>query len=197
MKILYNDVIRKSSIQEREAQATYFPTLESMLPHCDCLILATPSGPPLITRSTLSLLPRGARIVNIARGSLVDEAALADALDEGHISAAGLDVHALEPKVYERFANMRNVQLTCHTAGASVETNRGFERLAMENVEEVLLGRGAVTAVNAAEVELYRAGRAGVVNGVNGVHGVHDSSLDAGVTSAGSAISPSNNLVGD
>ena len=114
-----------------------------MLPRCDCLILATPPGPPLIARSTLSFLVRGARIVNIARGSLVDEDALAEALDEGHISAAGLDVHASEPIANERFTKMRYVQLTCHTGGASVETNRGFEKLAMENVEGMLLGRGA------------------------------------------------------
>ena len=148
MKILYYDVIRKSPAQEAEVNAQFYPTLESLLPNCDALLLATPSGPPILTSTTLSLLPRGARIVNIARGSLIDEEALADALDCGHISAAGLDVHAREPRINERFVGMRQVCLTCHTGGASVETNNGFERLVMENVEAVLEGGEALTAVN-------------------------------------------------
>ena len=125
-----------------------------MLPHCDCLLLATPSGSPIITLQTLALLPRGARVVNIARGSLVDEDALADALDSGHISAAGLDVHKREPHVHERLANRPNVFVTCHTGGASVETNIGFERLCLGNVERVLLrGERAETGVNEGMVE--------------------------------------------
>ena len=184
MRILYHDLVRKSPSQERKVRARYFENLENMLPHCHCLILATPSGPPLITRHTLALLPRGARIVNIARGSLIDEEALADALDEGHISAAGLDVHAQEPNVNKRLARMRNVQLTCHTGGASIETNIGFEKLAMENVAGVLSGKGAVTAVNAHLIQgslgMERGGRAadGVLGGSsNG--GVFGYALDA------------------
>ncbi|KAL9123498.1 MAG: hypothetical protein Q9217_007068 [Psora testacea] len=159
MKIRYYDVMRKPPEQETKVGATFHPTLESLLPHCDALLLATPSGPPILTPHTISLLPRGARIVNIARGSLIDEEALADALDSGHISAAALDVHAGEANmnelfvgtgqiVNERFVKMRQVVLTCHTAGASVETNEGFERSVMENVEAVLVGKGPLSAVN-------------------------------------------------
>ncbi|MDI1492984.1 MAG: hypothetical protein OHK93_004768 [Ramalina farinacea] len=170
MTILYHDIARKPLSLEREVSATYYPTLTSMLPHADCLILATPAGDPIVTAHTIALLPRGARIINIARGNLVDEAALADALDSGHISAAGLDVHAREPVVYERFQRMRQVQLTCHTGGASVETNAGFEALAMGNVRRVLEGGQALTAVNKGEVEEWRE-RGGFAQGGGGGDG--------------------------
>ncbi|KAL8692836.1 MAG: hypothetical protein Q9218_002219 [Villophora microphyllina] len=151
MKILYHDIVRKPLEQEQAVAATYFENAEEMLRQTDCLVLATPStfsGRPFITAHNLNLLPRGARFVNIARGSLVDEDALADALEEGHLAAAALDVHAEEPRVSARLAGMENVLLTCHTGGGVVETRVGFERLAMENVERVLLGREALTPVN-------------------------------------------------
>lgn len=148
MKILYTDILRKPPAREAQVNATYFPDMATMLPYCDCVLLATPAGPPLLTASTISLLPRGARIVNIARGSLIDETALADALDRGHIDAAGLDVHAAEPRVNARLARMDSVMLTCHTGGGSVETNIGFERLSMVNCEAVLNGGKPLTAVN-------------------------------------------------
>ncbi|KAL9631022.1 MAG: hypothetical protein Q9164_006117 [Protoblastenia rupestris] len=180
MKILYYDVHRKSPAQEAEVNATFHPILESLLPNCDALLLATPSGAPIITARTLALLPRGARIVNIARGSLIDEEALADALDSGHISAAGLDVHANEPKVNPRFVKMNQVCLTCHTGGASVETNIGFERLVMENVEAVLQGGEPLTAVNRHLMsDAYGHSMSAANNG--GVDGVHA----AGVNGAG------------
>ncbi|KAG8525954.1 uncharacterized protein KY384_000716 [Bacidia gigantensis] len=148
MDILYTDLVQKPS-QEQEVSATFYPSLNDMLPHCDALLLATPGGKPIITPDTLARLPDGARLVNIARGSLVQEEALADAIESGHISAAALDVHENEPNVNPRLRKMdRQVQLTCHTGGASLETNNGFERLVMENVEAVLEGRQAKTAVN-------------------------------------------------
>lgn len=148
MKILYTDILRKSTAQELEVDATYYPTMTDMLPHCACVLLATPAGPPLLTASTIPLLPRGARVVNIARGSLIDEEALADALESGHLDAAGLDVHEHEPRVNERLARMNNVELTSHTGGGSVETNIGFELLSMQNCAAVLDGREPLTPVN-------------------------------------------------
>lgn len=148
MRIAYHDINRKTRKTEEEIDAEYFDSLESLLPVSDCLLLATPWGPPILTHSTLALLPRGSRIVNIARGSLIDETALADALDLGHVSAAGLDVHADEPHVNRRLAAMRNVTMTPHTGGGSVNTMIGFESLAMENVQAVLNGREALTPVN-------------------------------------------------
>lgn len=148
MRILYHDKERKPANQEDEVDATFYDLLDNMLKASDCVLLASPHGTPILNARTLSLLRPGSRVVNIARGSLVDEDALADALESGHVSAAGLDVHAHEPSPNTRLNNRRDVTPMCHTGGASVETIIAFERLAMENVEAVLLGREPLTAVN-------------------------------------------------
>ncbi|CAO1601710.1 MAG: hypothetical protein LQ349_000025 [Xanthoria aureola] len=151
MKILYHDIVRKRREQEDLVQAEFHSDIDSMLRETDCLLLATPStlgGRPFLTSELIAQLPRGARFVNIARGSLVDEDALAEALESGQLAAAGLDVHASEPHVNARMVNMPNVTMTCHTGGGAVETKTAFEQLAMENVERILKGMEALTAVN-------------------------------------------------
>ena len=149
VKIYYHDLYRKSAEQESAVEATFCSTLDKLLAVGDCVVLATPfGGKKLITPDLLKKFKNGARFVNIARGTLVDEEALAGALDSGHLLAAGLDVHFNEPNVNLRLAKMRNVSVTCHNAGGAVETRIGFERLAMENVGRVLSGQEALTPVN-------------------------------------------------
>jgi lactate dehydrogenase-like 2-hydroxyacid dehydrogenase len=164
MRIAYHDVVRKPPALEASLHATFHPTLESLLQTSDCIVLCTPASPdnsPLITAATLSSFRRGARFINVARGSLVDEEALADALEAGIVSAAALDVHASEPTVNARLVRMATqvdagnavpgpgrVMLTCHNAGGTVETHVGFEELSMRNILAVLRGGEAVTAVN-------------------------------------------------
>lgn len=163
MKIIYTDVSRKSARQEDEVDAIYFESLDSLLSRSDCVLIATPAGPPLLTARTLALLPHGARVVNIARGSLVDENALADALESGRVSAAGLDVHMKEPYVSPRLSARRDVSLTCHTGGGSLETIKGFEKLVLENVLRVLNGEEPLTCVNK-----YCLRQRGNINGAQG-----------------------------
>ena len=162
MDIIYYDKLRKSEDQETQVGAEFYDNLDDMLEQSDCVLIATPAGDPIITARTLALLPRGARVINIARGSLVDEEALADALESGHVSAVGLDVHANEPNgnVNPRLSKMQNVTLTSHTGGSSLETVAEFERLAMENVERVLNGEKALTAVNTHLTQQYTNGEA-------------------------------------
>lgn len=174
MKIHYYDVYRQPAAVERDLGATYHPTLQSLLGASDCAVLCTPASPdgrPLVTAETLSWLRPGARFVNIARGSLVDEDALADALESGRVGAAGLDVYADEPRINKRLlrfagadlarpgpeggrvdgelgVNPGRVMLTCHNAGGTVETHIGFEELAMRNVMAVLGGDKPITPVN-------------------------------------------------
>lgn len=152
MKIAYYDVVRMSD-REKEIGARWCETLEELLSTSDCVLLATPfSGETLLSAKEFSQFKHGARLVNIARGKLVDEEALNVALDNGTISAAGLDVHANEPYVNKKLAERSNVMVLSHTAGASVESHVGFERLGMEN----LLGwlekgeSGCLSAVNLA-----------------------------------------------
>ena len=186
MKILYNDVTRKSPEMEREVEATFYRRLEEMLAESDCVVLATPfTGKKLITSSLLAHFKPRSRLVNIARGSLVDEVALAEALESNHLTAVGMDVHAQEPHVNERLARNWNVTMTSHNGGGALETVIGFERLAMENVESVLNGGEALTPVNAhliqpsegdhqsAESDDHDTTNRTMTNGSHGTNGEH------------------------
>ncbi|KXH66820.1 alcohol dehydrogenase [Colletotrichum salicis] len=152
MKIAYVDPIPKSAEQETTVKAVRYPDLDTMLAVTDCVVISAPGGAEggkaLIDASRLAKMKAGSRLVNVGRGNLVDEDALADALESGHLFAAGLDVHSNEPHINTRLVSMRDVSLTCHTAGGAVETRIGFEDLAIRNVIEVLLGKGPLTAVN-------------------------------------------------
>lgn len=154
MKVLYHDIVRKSEEMEKAVGAIFYDNLDDMLAEADCTVLATPFfGEVLITAERLAKFKKGSRFVNIARGTLVDEDALLEALRSGHIFAAGLDVHANEPHVHPEFTRMRNVTLTCHNAGGAWDTASGFEKLAMENIEAFLLQGKALTPVNAHLIE--------------------------------------------
>ncbi|KAH6969401.1 hypothetical protein DER45DRAFT_50006 [Fusarium avenaceum] len=152
MNIHYYDILPKPSSVVAPLRATHHETLESLLARCDCVVLCTPAGEgTMINATTLPLFKRGARFVNIARGSLVDEEALAVALREGTLSNAALDVHTHEPKINPELlelAKQGRVLLTCHNAGGTVDTHKGFEELSMRNTMAVLGGGEAITPVN-------------------------------------------------
>ncbi|KAI5860603.1 hypothetical protein GGS23DRAFT_613877 [Durotheca rogersii] len=151
MAVRYHDVERKAAAHEAAAGGAAFDAeLDALLAAADCVVLAAPfAGAVLIGAAQLARFKRGARFVNVARGALVDEDALVAALESGRLHAAGLDVFQHEPRVHPRLCRMRNVTLTCHNAGGAIETNIGFERLAMENVEAFFLRGQALTPVNA------------------------------------------------
>ncbi|KAF2186647.1 D-mandelate dehydrogenase-like protein [Zopfia rhizophila CBS 207.26] len=148
MKIWYHDLVRFPE-REKEVGAKWCESLEELLAKADCVLLATPyAGEVLLSTPQFQMFKPGARIVNIARGRLIDEDALVEALESGQISAAGLDVHANEPVVNPKLAQRENVMVLSHTAGASVESHIGFERLGIENLISFMEGRGAITPVN-------------------------------------------------
>ena len=125
MKIKYYDVVRKFPAREAEIEAEFFYDVDEMLAISDCIVLATPARPDgkkAIGKERISKMKWGSRFINIARGSLVDEEAVADAIDEGRLIAVGLDVHEHEPRVNERLKRMRNVTLTAHNAGGTLQT---------------------------------------------------------------------------
>ncbi|KAI0129995.1 D-isomer specific 2-hydroxyacid dehydrogenase [Xylariales sp. AK1849] len=151
MDIVYYDVERKTGALESQLGARFSPSLEALCRASDCVVLCTPSGAgKLINTDSLKWFRLGARFVNIARGSLVDEEALADALESGRLSTVALDVHADEPNVHERLVALAGdkAMLTCHNAGGTVETHVGFEELAMRNIIAVLSGKQAISPVN-------------------------------------------------
>jgi glyoxylate reductase len=86
-------------------------------------------------------------LINAARGPVVDEQALAQALMAGTIAAAGLDVYEHEPQVEPRLLGLDNVVLTPHLGSATVETRTAMAELAARNAISVLRGQGALTPV--------------------------------------------------
>lgn len=152
MKIAYVDPIPKPAEKEAAVGAERYHDLDALLAVSDCVVISTPGsaegGKALIDSARLARMKDGSRLVNVARGNLVDEEALADALESGHLTAAGLDVHNNEPYVNPRLLARRDVSLTCHTAGGAVETRAGFEELAIRNVTHAILGKDPLTPVN-------------------------------------------------
>ncbi len=148
MRILYND--RQALPPDVAQGAEFVADLRDMLPRCGILSLhapGRPDGSALMTRETFALLPRGAVFVNAARGSLVDEDALIEALTSGHLFAAGLDVYRKEPDFDRRLAELPNVFLTPHVASATVETRNQMGFTALNNIAEVLAGRPPINPV--------------------------------------------------
>jgi len=117
--------------------------LERLLAESDFVSLHAPLMPEtegLMNAERLALMRPGAFLINVARGRLVDEAALEAALRAGRIAGAGLDVRAEEPPRDTRFLDLDNVVLTPHVASNTVETRRAMARMAAENVARVLRG---------------------------------------------------------
>jgi lactate dehydrogenase-like 2-hydroxyacid dehydrogenase len=145
MKVLYHGRTRLPP--ELEQGAEYFANFHDMLPHCDFLSVHAPGGAAtnkMIDARALSLLPHGAVLVNVARGSLVDEDALLDALTSGKLFAAGLDVFRAEPDYDLRFSTLDNVVLAPHVGSASKETRDAMGFRALDNIAAVLAGRPAI-----------------------------------------------------
>ena len=122
----------------------------SLARESDVLAVCTPGGAAtrgLISREVLAALPASAVLVNIARGTVVDEAALVEALTSGKLAGAGLDVLADEPNVPEALLKLDNVVLTPHAASATVETRDSMAQLVVDNLAAHFAGRPLVTPV--------------------------------------------------
>jgi lactate dehydrogenase-like 2-hydroxyacid dehydrogenase len=145
MKIMYH--ARTRLPPELEQGAEYFADFHAMLPHCDFLSIHAPGGPgtdKMMGAHAFSLLPQGAVLVNAARGTVIDEDALYDALTSGKLFAAGLDVFRAEPDFDLRFGELENVVLAPHVASASKETRDAMGYKALDNIAAVLNGRPAI-----------------------------------------------------
>jgi lactate dehydrogenase-like 2-hydroxyacid dehydrogenase len=142
MPILYHNRTRLAP--ELEKGARYFANLDDMLPHCQVLSLNLPGGQGvLMTREKFAALPKGAVFINSARGSLVDEDALIDALTSSHLAAAGLDVFAKEPTYDQRLNALPNTFLLPHIGSGTVETRNAMGMRAVDNIVAVLSGKPA------------------------------------------------------
>ncbi len=149
MDILYHNRSRKKDAEE-EFEARYLD-LDDLLEAADFVTLHTPLTDEthhLIGARELEKMKPKAVLVNTSRGPVVDEAALADALAEGRIFAAGLDVYEDEPKVHPKLLDLENVVLAPHIGSGSIETRDKMAVLAAENLVAVLRGEEPKTPVS-------------------------------------------------
>ncbi len=150
MRVLYHDAFRAPEEVERELHAEYAPR-ERVLGESDFVSLHVPLLPEtrhLISETTLSQMKPTAYLINTSRGPVVDEAALAAALDAGKIAGAALDVFESEPKVHPGLLNRNNVVLTPHIASASTETRTKMAVMAANNVIALFDGHRPPNAIN-------------------------------------------------
>jgi glyoxylate/hydroxypyruvate/2-ketogluconate reductase len=136
MTVLYHNRRRLESLPEKECGAVY-RTKREVLQQADFVVLAMPMAPEnyhLIGAAELRLMKPSAMLFNIARGGLIDEAALAEALRVGGLAGAGLDVFEAEPNIYSGLMGLSNVVLTPHIAGGTAEAQHGLASLAADNL---------------------------------------------------------------
>jgi lactate dehydrogenase-like 2-hydroxyacid dehydrogenase len=128
----------------------HYPNLVEMAKAVDTLIVITPGGPStanLVNAEVMQALgPRGI-IVNVARGSVIDEPALIQALKSGTILAAGLDVFAQEPKVPDELKALQNVVLLPHVGSASVVTRNAMDQMVIDNLKLWFGGKPVLTPI--------------------------------------------------
>jgi lactate dehydrogenase-like 2-hydroxyacid dehydrogenase len=131
-------VVYHSRNPAKDVANQHYPNLVEMAKAVDTLIVITPGGPStknLVNAEVMQALgPRGI-IVNVARGSVIDEPAMIEALKSGTIMAAGLDVFAQEPKVPDELKAMQNVVLLPHVGSASVVTRNAMDQLVIDNLK--------------------------------------------------------------
>lgn len=150
MRILYHDAVRAPEAVERELGAE-FVSAETLLRASDFVSLHVPLLPHtrhMISGPQLHLMKPTAILVNTSRGPVVDEGALAEALEQRIIAGAGLDVFENEPHVHPGLLKLENVVLEPHIASASVDTRKKMSMLAAENVVAALEGRRPATLLN-------------------------------------------------
>lgn len=134
----------------KDVSYQHYPDLIEMAKAVDTLIVIVPGGAStakMINADVLKALgPRGV-LINVARGSVVDEPALVAALKSGTILAAGLDVFAAEPNVPDELKAMQNVVLLPHIGSASVVTRNAMDQLVVDNIKNWFAGKPPLTPV--------------------------------------------------
>lgn len=148
MRVLYHN---RSRLPEDQEGGAMWVSKEALLRESDHLIVMVPymaETQHLIGAAELALMKPTAILVNLARGGVVDDDALIDALRERRIASAGLDVFENEPNLRPGFLALENVVLTPHIASATTRTREAMARLAMQNLSAALAGHRPPSLVN-------------------------------------------------
>jgi glyoxylate reductase len=143
MQVIYHNRSRLAPELEAQANNARYVSREELLRQADHVVLVLPYSPALhhtIGEAEIALMKPTAVLVNIARGGIVDDAALIRALRERRIAAAGLDVYENEPALNPDFLTLSNVVLTPHIASASVATRLAMANCAADNLIAALTG---------------------------------------------------------
>ena len=151
MNVIYHNRTRLDAATEAECKARYV-SKEELLKSADHVMLVVPYSPAshhTIGAAELALMKPTATLINIARGGIVDDAALAVALREKRIAAAGLDVFEGEPRIHPDLFTVPNVVLTPHIASATLPTRLAMANLAADNLIGFLTQGEALTPLNA------------------------------------------------
>jgi gluconate 2-dehydrogenase len=152
MKVIYHNRSRLDATLEAECKASYV-SKEELLKTADHVVLVLPYSPSshhTIGAAELALMKPTATLVNLARGGIVDDVALAKALRDKTISAAGLDVFEGEPTVHPDLLTVPNVVLTPHIASASGPTRLAMANLAADNLIGFFQNKKPLTPLNPA-----------------------------------------------
>lgn len=145
MKIAYQGPNRK-----KDLAWDYYADPVALAKATGMLMIACPGGEAtrgLVSRAVIDAVGAKGFIVNIARGSVVDEPALIEALQQNRIAGAGLDVFADEPRVPEAFLSMENVVLQPHVASATHQTRKAMGQLVIDNLAAHFAGKALLTPV--------------------------------------------------
>jgi len=150
MKVIYTDLKRNEQI-EKESGAVFYATPEEILRQADIVSLHVPlmdSTRHLINKERLSMMKKTAFLINTARGPIVDEVALVEALQNKVIAGAGLDVFEFEPKLSKGLVKLDNVILTPHIASASDTARNEMSTLVAKNIIAFFEGQVPPNKVN-------------------------------------------------
>lgn len=144
MDIIYHNRTPVSEKLEKELDATYINSVQELAKHSDVVTLHCPLTEEthhLIDREILAVLPDHAIIINTSRGPVIDEEALAEALHNGTVGGAGLDVFENEPEVHPKIATAPNCVITPHIASATHQSRKAIGMLAANAIIGVLKGK--------------------------------------------------------
>jgi len=144
MQIHYSNRSRLPA--DLEKGATFHANPDEMLAHCDFLSINAPMTAETrkwVNAERIAKLPKGAIVVNTARGGVVDDEALIAALKSGWLAAAGIDVFDGEPKIHQGYYGIENAFLLPHMGSATVETRNAMGFKALDNLEAFLLRKQA------------------------------------------------------
>jgi glyoxylate reductase len=150
MRVLYWTPRRKPANEEREAGLTYVP-FEQLLREADFVSIHAPLNEETrhqISARELRLMKKSAFLINTARGPIIDEAALVQALAKKQIAGAGLDVFEHEPKIDKALTKLANVVLTPHIGSATPEVREAMAGIVVDNILAFLGGHKLPNCVN-------------------------------------------------